>query len=1098
MKNNMLFVEFCREIKRSRNRFLSIIVIVLLGVAFFAGIRAAGPDMRISADAYYDKTKMMDIRLMGTLGFTKEDAEKVMKIQGIEQVECGYSADVFCSTDTEQSIIHLMSIPSSMDRVTLKKGRLPEVKNECLVDEKMLGEGSGFEIGDAVTFTAEEGEIADILTTDTFVIVGTCTSPYYLSLERGSSSIGSGEVSNFIMLPEESFSLEVYTTMSVRVEGADELLCYSDDYETLVEMVQARIEEKEEELCRFRLEHFKVDYESKITEAESKIAETNTALNQTQIEIADAEEQLAKSWGEYNKKAAELSNAEAALLQKQNQIESGWQEYYTGMTDYQTGYTEWTQANEEFPQKESELKETKTKLDEAQKKWDENGQKKLTELKTTLIQTELKLLNPLLTEEEKKELNKTKETVHKNMEVLEKEKEELEKQQKDYEEAEKQWKESSEEMEKKKTELDTGYETLMESYTKLETSEKEFLQAQEELDHNLVLLNDSRLELTEKEKELAQVKKEFEAKSASANTEIAETEAKIAETKEKLEKVEMPSLYILNRSSIETYVSYGQDADRIEAIGNVFPVIFFLVAALICLTTMTRMVEENRTQIGTLKALGYRNHVIAAKYLAYAFLATFTGGIVGMLVGQKFLPVIIIKAYRILYNNLPAVKAPIHLRFSITSLVAAIGCTLLATITACYGTTLSAPAVLMRPAAPKSGKRILLERADWLWKHLNFSNKATFRNLFRYKKRLIMTVLGIGGCTGLLVTGFGLKDSISAIGQLQYGEVCIYDGTVTLNGERSDDSQKQLTDWLASKDQVDDYLFQHTNSTEIISQGMKKTTYLIVPEYTEKMTDFINFRDRVSGENYELSDNGVILSEKLANMLDIQEGDTVNLKNGDMGQIAVKVSHITENYFSHYVYMSPGLYESLFGAVPDYDNIFLKIKDTSDAAEDSLRAELMNLEAVGGITFVTKVAEHIQNMLKSLDRIIYVIVVAAALLAFVVLYNLNNINICERQRELATLKVLGFHDYEVSMYVFRENIWLTLFGSVIGIFIGIVLHRFVIVTAEVDLTMFGRTIDGASYGFSIALTLIFSAIVNLAMHYNLTKIDMVESLKSAE
>lgn len=1098
MKKNMLFVEFCREMKKSRNRFFSIMVIALLGVAFFSGIRAAGPDMRISADTYYDKARMMDIRLMGTLGFTEKDAEELEKIQGIEQVECGYSADVFFNTDTEQRIIHLMSISPSMDNITLKKGRMPETEKECLADEKMLGEGSGLEIGDAVTFTAENRDIGDILATDTFVIVGTCTSPYYLSLERGSSSIGSGEVSNFIMLPEESFTLEAYTTMTARVEGADELLCYSEEYENLVERVQDRIEEKEEELCQFRYEHFKAGYEAKIADAEGKISNVNADLEQAQAEITDAENQLAVSWNEYNKKASELTSAETTLAQKQKQIESGWQQYYKGITEYQTGYTEWTKTKEELPKKETELKETKTKLDEAQKKWDENGGKKLTELKTKLMQTDLKLLNPLLTDEEKTELNKTKETIQKNIETLEKQNEELEKQRKDYEEAEKEWKKGSEELNKKKEELDLSYQSLMDSYSRLEASEKELLQAQTELDNNLVLLNDSRLELTEKEKELAEVKKGFEEESVKANADMAEAESKIAEAEAELGKVEMPSLYIMNRSSIETYVSYGQDADRIEAIGNVFPVIFFLVAALICLTTMTRMVDENRTQIGTLKALGYGNHTIAAKYLAYAFLATFIGGVVGILVGQKFLPVIIIKAYRILYNNLPAVKAPIHLGFSITSLAAAIGCTLLSTIAACYRTTLSVPAVLMRPAAPKSGKRIFLERADGLWSRLNFSNKASFRNLFRYKKRLIMTVLGIGGCTGLLLTGFGLKDSISAIGHLQYGEVCVYDGTVTLDGDRSDDGQKKLTDWLASEDQVDDYLFQHTSATEVISRGMKKTACLIVPEHAEKITDFINFRDRVSDETYKLSDDGVILSEKLANMLDIQEGDTVHLKNGDMGQIAVYVSHITENYFSHYVYMSPKLYENLFGAAPNYDNIFLKMKDTSDAEQDNLRAKLMDLDAVNGITFVTKAAEHMEDMLKSLDRIIYIIVVAAAILAFVVLYNLNNINICERQRELATLKVLGFQDTEVSMYVFRENIWLTLFGSVIGIFIGIVLHRFVIVTAEVDFTMFVRTIEGASYGWSIALTLTFSALVNLVMHYNLTKIDMVESLKSAE
>lgn len=911
MKNNMLFVEFLRELKKSRNRFLSILLISFLGTAFFVGIRASGPDMYISADRYYDKTALFDIRLTSTLGFTGQEMEALKEIEGIEQVIPGYSADVYCKERNEQWLLHLMSLSSSMNKITLKDGRLPEKKDECVVDEKMLDDGT-FHIGDMITFVSEEGNITDTLAAETFTIVGSGVSPYYLSSDRGNSSNGSGEVDYFVMLPEESFVLEAYTDLCVSVTGADEWLCYSEEYERCVDAVVERIEAQKDAFCEMRLESFVDQCEQKIADTEQKIADTREKLDGVRAELTEAEQRITDSWTEFEQKEAEFSKAEAALTKKEQEISAGWENYYNGITSYQNGLKEIEETEKNLPNQEAQLKEAKKQLEAELKNWEEEGSKKLRELKLKLAQTELQLTNPLLYATERAGYEKTKLNLKKSIESLEKHKDELQAKAEDINKTEEQLINSSTQLAEKKAQMEKSYSSLMNSYTKLEASESELHTAQAELEISRNELNDARLELTEKEEELEKNKTEFAEKETNAETEILEDQARIERTKKELEEATEPSISILDRESVETYVFYEQDADRIVAVGNVFPVIFFLIAVLICMMTMTRMVEENRTQIGTLKALGYTSHGIARKYLMYAFVATFIGGVTGMLFGQLLLPSFIIHAYDSLYNYLPPVVTPIHLSYSVTSVVTAVGCTLITVIAVCYHIASGAPAALMRPKAPKPGKTVFLEHINFIWKHLNFFQKTTFRNLFRCKKRLIMTVLGIGGCTGLLIAGFGLKDSIAAIGGLEYEKEYVYEGMLALN------------------------------------------------------------------------------------------------------------------------------------------------------------------------------------------RITSVLIIAATVFAAAVLYNLNNINICERKHELADLKALGLGDMEVTLYVIRENIWLTMFGVLIGIGVGIMFHYFVLTTAEVDLSVSDWNISPSGFGWSICLVLLISALVNYAAHYKLTKIDIVESLKSTE
>lgn len=1097
-KKHILLKEFLKEIKVSRNRFISILLIVFLGVAFFAGIRAAGPDMRISADAYYDDSSMMDVRVMGTLGLTDEDVTAISEVPGVENVVPHYSTDVFFNTTDSQLILHAMSLSEKANRINVKEGRLPKEADECLVDENFLSKAKGYKIGDTITVNAEEENLDDLLTRDTYTIVGVGSSPYYLSLERGSSSIGTGEVSGYVMLLPESFAISAYTEITASVAGAKELTCYTEQYDNLVEDTLDNVEALEDEQCEKRFDSLKTEGDDKIADAEEEIKDARDELADAKTELDDGEKKIADAWEEIRTKEGDIRKAEATIADKQQEIGNGWQQYNDGYAQYESGYSEWANSKGALNDSEAELNSANEQLGAAWDTWYTQGQPQLDDLYGQLAQVEQGLQMPELPDEQRAELEATLQALTGGIAQLEGQKNQIAEQQSAYDSGRAQLDAGWGSYYSAKSQLDSSSATLKSSRKQLVEGEAALRDAKHELADGKTKLEDAKTELTEKEQELADGKKEYEEESKKAEKEISDAEDKILDAKDELADLEVPSWHVLDRNSVETYVSYGQDADRIEAIGNVFPLIFFLVAALICLTTMTRMVEENRTQIGTLKALGYTNVGIAMKYLWYAFFATFLGGMAGLVVGQKFLPVVIIQAYGILYNNLPDIIAPIHGSYSVTSMAVAIGCTLLATLVACYRETTSTPAALMRPESPKSGKRIVLERIGFIWKRLNFSNKATFRNLFRYKKRFFMTILGIGGCMGLILVGFGLKDSISAIGTLQYGKVCIYDGILNLDDDRSGSEEKELLEKLDTDKNITEYLLQHTNSTEVTFDGVKKTSYLIVPQDAGKVNQFIHFQNRLTQEVYELEDEGVFITEKLAKLLEVEEGDTIQIKDGDTDQVEARVSHIVENYFNHYIYISPTLYKELFGEEASYDNMFIRLKDTSGSAENTLRKDIMKMSAISGVDFITKVAQRVDDMLESMNSIIYVLVISAGLLAFVVLYNLNNINISERKRELATLKVLGFYDQEVSQYVFRENIWLTLFGCVLGVGFGLLLHRFLIVTAEIDVMMFGRNIEFISFAYSIGLTFLFSLLVNATTHFKLKKIDMVQSLKSVE
>lgn len=546
------------------------------------------------------------------------------------------------------------------------------------------------------------------------------------------------------------------------------------------------------------------------------------------------------------------------------------------------------------------------------------------------------------------------------------------------------------------------------------------------------------------------------------------------------------------------YSGFGENAERLGAIGRVFPVLFFLVAALISLTSMTRMVEEQRTSIGTMKALGYGKFAIASKYLGYAFLATIGGSIVGVLAGEKILPYIIVYAYGILYRHLPVILVPYDWGYGIMASGAAVFCTMFATFMACFRELAAQPAELMRPPAPKSGRRVLMERIRFLWRHLSFIWKSTIRNLMRYKKRFFMTVFGIGGCMALMLVGFGLKDSCYEIAELQYSEIQMYDGSIYLEEDVTDAQRGQIEEALDDEALIDRHINVNMQNITLVKGKKERSVYECVFEDSESVKEFVDFHNRKTKEEYVLTDGGAIVSEKTAKLLEVSEGDVVCIKDEDEGNREVKVSHICENYMGHYMYLTPAYYRDVYGKEAEYNSILFAAGNADKEKLEKCGRRLLEEEGILSVGYTHDIEKQLDDMLKSLNLVIVVLIVSAGMLAFVVLYNLNTVNIAERKRELATLKVLGFYDGEVAQYVYRENMILTLIGAAVGSGLGNMLHRFIIETVEVDSAMFGRQINVPSYMYSLILTIAFSFLINGGMYFKLKKIDMVESLKSVE
>ena len=1271
-----LHKDFWMEIKKTKARFISIFCIVSLGVAFFSGIQASSPDMRLSGDAYYTENKMMDLKVVGTLGLTENDVDALKKIEGVEWAEGAWATDVLCGEANAQKVLHVESINKDVNGLTVTEGRLPEKSGECFLDVT-FAQGMGYEIGDQMEFREDTED--PFLKKRTYTVTGVGRTPLYISFNRGNTTLGSGEVNGFAYVLPEDFDQEIYTQIYIRAHGANQVTSYTDAYDTLVEKLQQNVEGIQKERCLARYEDVMSEAEEKLADAEQELADGKTEaqkeLADARKDLEDGEQELADGRKEYEDGKKQLADAREKLkngraqldtaqqtiadgriqlADARNQLASGWEQFHagearlsegwsqynSGKREYDTGKKKLEEAKKQLADGKKKLEESRAALDEQQRQIEEgilqaqNGitaiDAQITELNAQIPQIEAgiqqaaeaeaqlpalqqaltaargtaaekqsaadvaqaaldeamkKLEAGEITEEElipfqealnaaaaeleaangtvdqaqaaldscsaaasrkqeletalaaskegiaqaeakKTELALTVEQLQAGKTAVEEGRKKLEQEGKKLQQAEKEiaanekklavsekkLKESLAVLQSSQTEIDANRQRLNAAQAEISANEQkladgeaelvrgrqEIADGEAEIKENQQKLIDAEKELADGEAELADGWKEYRDGEKEAEQEISDGEQKLADARKEIQDIEEPEWIVTDRNALPEYSDYGDNADRIKNIGEVFPVIFFLVAALISLTTMTRMVEEQRTQIGTLKALGYGKYAIASKYLNYAFLATVGGSAAGILIGEKILPYIIIKAYGIMYHNVGN-NLEIHyeLKFALTASIAAVVCTVGATVVACYRVLAETPASLMRPPAPKEGKRVLVEKITILWKHLNFTWKSCLRNLFRYKKRLFMTIFGISGSMALMLVGFGIKDSISDIVVKQYEELQHYDGTIITDEDASPEEREKLSEYLKQNKKIQ--RFTNIQFTKITAPREKSSIscYLYVPEDMENFREDVTLRNRITKEGYELTDAGAVISEKTARLLGLQVGDSITLEK-DHEEYQARVAVITENYMGHYIYMTPAVYEQTFGEKPIYEDVIFSVRDEYLDQEETIGKEILSQPAALSISYTASLAAQVDRMLSTLGIVIVVLIVSAGMLAFVVLYNLNNINITERQRELATLKVLGFYDNEVSQYVLRENILLTIAGIIFGSGFGVLLHRYIIVTVEVDAVMFGRNIRPVSFFYCAVITCIFSLIVNLFMHRKLKKIDMVESLKSVE
>lgn len=1127
MKKRAIRKDFYVEIRKSLGRFLSIFFIVAMGVAFFSGIRAGEPDMRFSGDAYFDRNNVMDLRVIGTLGLTEKDVEALKKTEGVEVAEPGYSADMLLNVEGNYKVLHVASVLKDMNKYTVEEGRMPEKSGECFMDGDFL-KAHGFQIGDKITLSSgTKDAVTDTLKTDTFEIVGSGSSSMYFTYARGSSTVGNGEVSGFIGVLPEDFGLEAYTECYVSVKDAKALTAFTSQYDAKVEKVQENIEEIADEQGKRRVDEIREEAEAELADAQAELdkgkKEAEEKLTDAKKQIDDGEKQLQEGKEQLKKANDELQSGKNKLYASQKEVDAAKKEISDGWSQYNTAKKEFDAQEAAFKEQyDTGMAEIAKGEEELAKAWDDfNSQKAeydsgvtaLAQAKELLAKLLASLESGMLPPEQIPQIQAQADAL--KAEIAEKEpvlqaagaqiaaaQAILEQKQ---QEADVQFAEAKKQLEQGQAAIEAGRQQLEASRKKLVEGEEQAKKGQKQIDAGWSKIHDGEKQKTESEtlvaeneEKLAKAKEEYEQGKAEAEQEIHDGEEKIKDAQLEINKIENAQWYVQDRSALPEYTGFGDNADRIRAIAKVFPILFFIVAALISLTTMTRMVEEQRTQIGTLKALGYGKLSIAGKYLNYALLATIGGSIFGVLFGEKIFPYIIVNAYKIMYTHVPDVVIPYNWEYGIMAAGAAILCTGLATLLACYKELASQPAVLMRPPAPKQGKRVFLERIPFIWKHLSFIWKSTIRNLIRYKKRFFMTVFGIGGCMALMIVGFGLRDSIFAIGKLQYGELQLYDGMVILNTDAEEEDRKEPAKYLSSEKEVSDIMEGYSKRVTISKGKEEQEVYLSVPSDLEKNKEFQVFRNRITKKEFELEKNSVILTEKAAQLLDVEKGDKIVLEDKDEKQVELQVTDICENYMEHYLYISPETYREIYGEDMEPNTVYFKMKNFNEKGVKEIGENILDKRGALNVTYTYNIQGQLDDMLESLDIVIVVLIISAGLLAFVVLYNLNNINITERKRELATIKVLGFYDKEVSAYVFRENILLTIIGVVVGIALGSILHRFVIVTVEIDSVMFTRIIENISFVLSATLTCMFSFLVNAVMYFKLKKIDMVESLKSVE
>lgn len=1086
-----------REIKGSFGRYMAIFAIIALGAGLFVGLRMSKPDFIETYDRYLHETNFYNFRLVSTLGLTQDDVDEVLKLDGVKDAEGVVSADfIYNQGDDKSIVIAAQEIPEKINLIDLKAGRMPQKGNECLADPEMYTQD---DIGKTVKLSKQNSEqTMDTFAYDAYTIVGLTDSVLYINLERGSSTLGSGSVEGYIYLPSDGFSVDYFTDIYVTVDA--EGYVYSDEYKdnakTYVKPLEQFMEERAVirynsiiDEAKAKLADAKAQYQSGLNKYEPARAEYENGVKQLKTEKANAEAKLAKAKKQLDdaekmlqdpsildEKQAELDAAKAKLDKGKTEYESGLKQFETRsksaylVVDRQIEtYTDRVENRKaDIAQINTEIEELNAELEAAEA----NGEI----LKAARLRTKLRLKQPQL-ETNEREL----ERAEKNLAAAQAQKAEIDAELAPY----------KKQLDDAKTELDSGYAQVNAGQAELDKARKQLEDAPKQIAQGRAQYEKSKqqmeTEFAKAEKKLAAGKKQLDA----AKSQLDYAKAQLTAAEKQIKNMEHADTYVLGRETNIGYVCLSSDTDVVQSVASVFPAFFFLVAALVCLTTMTRMIDDQRTQIGIMKALGYSSSSIMLKYMVYSGSATLFGSIFGIAVGAFAFPAIVWFGYDIIYNFSSLVfTMDWALAFGMVG-VNLLGM-LLVTWFCCVKELRCAPSDLIRPKAPEAGKRILLERIGFIWNRLSFMQKVSARNVFRYKKRIFMMLLGIGGCTALVLTALGLNDTIQGVVDKQYSDIILYDYEVSLAYDMTDDEQKIFLDDCG--DNVAESMFLYRTSADVSANGSTKSVTLTASG-GQGIGDFINLVNDGEAVAYPKAGEAII-NCNLARMMDIGIGDEIKLTTADMDTLTVKVSGIFDNYVENLVFVNLDTCTQQWGGAPELKAALLKAPEGADVA--ACGEKISSVDGVRTMQMSISSRDRISNMMSSLLFVVAMIILCAGLLAFIVLYNLTNINISERIREIATIKVLGFYPQEAASYVFRENLVLTGMGALFGLLLGVVFHAFVMDAIKVDMMYFKPIISPLSFAFAVILTFGFALIVNAIMRRRIDNIDMAGALKSIE
>ena len=1081
--NQAMAKNLIREIKGSFSRFIAIFAIIALGAGFLIGLKMSRPDFIETLDQYLHETNFYNFRLVSTLGLTEDDVKEVQKLSGVTDAEGAIAADFLCAgEDDDNLVISACSIPEKINTLELTAGKMPEKPNECLADPEMFSES---DIGTIIKLSNDNSE--DTFNTfayKEYTIVGLSRSVSYINIERGSSTIGNGNVAGYIYIPLGGFALDCYTDIYVTVEGDGYV--YSDEYKNAMKPYEAPLKAFMEERALIRYESIIGDAENQLSDAreqyEAGLKEYEPARKEYEEGRAAFDKQKADAMSELNEAGSKLSEAEkmladpSALDAKEKELKAAQKEIDAGYSEYKSNaaklnakkalaygtvlsqieYYENTLANSK-----AELESLNQQLADAREKG--NG------LSAAILESRIKSTeNKISSAQSRLEEQRAKKAA-----------------------ADAELAPLEQQLSAAKAELDKNSAAVTEGLASIAA-------ARAQVADGGAGLRESRARY-EKEKAVAEARfaaaekelNEGKAQLDAAKAQLDDAKTQLDDAEKQIKNMNHADTYVLGRDTNIGYVLFENDTSIVDNVAGPFPIFFFLIAALVCLTTMTRMVSEQRTQIGIMKALGYGSGSIAAKYLLYSGIATLSGSIFGILVCAFGFPAIIWFGYGIMYS-FSKLKFTVDWTLAIAVILLNLCVTLLVTWLSCMSELKSVPAELIRPKAPESGKRILLERLPFIWNKMSFMKKVSARNIFRYKKRMFMMLVGISGCTALLLTGFGLNDTIKSLVGNQFGEVCPYDCELTMAYDMNAEEQKIFLEQCSDK--VADATFIYRGGWDVYSDGQTKSLTLSACNDGE-LDGFVNLRDGDERVAFPGTDE-VVINRNIAESMDISIGDEVSFKNSDMQELTVSVSGIFDNYVENYAYISSDTLNKQISNPPQPKTVLLNFAEDADAHRAG--AEVGSIDGVRSVNLSADAEDSINNMMSSVKYIILLVVGCAGLLAFIVIFNLTNININERIREIATIKVLGFYPNETARYVFRENLVLTGMGAAIGLALGKLLHSFIISKIKVDMMYFAPCVKWPSYLISVALTFVFAILVNMRMRRRIDNIDMAGALKSIE